>query len=321
MVYKLLAFVFLPFSIALSQTNKPAPPPQTPRQTILEVITDSSALQRHLPEATKSYWNSHMKSLPAILGEGMSLGMAAGASADNAEGIFVAGPRTSSNYETFSAGPILMKGRDPQSGTVAELRIDSDDFAGDEDTMDLSFHIDAPNGVPVMPVQLPSIRVQMKLEAGTWRFEEVDFTERIELGSPAFVKQIARQSAEMTELWATDAVRTVISAEAEVLKSSGGRQYACSLEKLAPANSTSDAARMLKSEIQFAEEKGYTIQLSECNATGFHVVAASKEQGQPIYCGDQSGTIKRSSTAAKDCFSSGQPVRIEMDSTETATPK
>jgi len=306
-------------SPAFPQSAKQPPHPETARQAILEVITDSSALQRHLPEATKSYWTSHSKDIPTILIEGLGLGMMAGGSGGNSEAIFVANRKPDSNYESFNAGPILMKAHDPKSGTTAELVVDSDDLSGDEDTMELSFHIDGPAGAPVMPFQLPSMRLHMKLEGAVWRFEEVDLTEKVELGSPAFVKQIERQNAQMTELWATDAVREVVTSEADFLKKSSGKQYTCSLKELAPENASSEAARMLNAELRFAQSKDYEVRLGDCDATGFHVLAIPKQQGQAVYCSDQSGAIK-SSTAAADCFSSGQPVRLDMDM-ETSAPK
>src|SRR5947207_2358802 len=157
--------------------------PQTPRQVILEVMTakDTKAIARHLPEATRAFWSARLSTLPSVLASGILMTMAV-SQEGSGEGISVSEPKPDPNLEVFQAGSVLARERDPQTRSVAELRIDNDDLSGDEDTMELSLHQTSPQGEDILPIQFPSIRVNMKLENGTWRFEEIDFVQRLRFG-------------------------------------------------------------------------------------------------------------------------------------------
>jgi hypothetical protein len=310
--------------MCVAQATRPAAPPQTPRQALLEVITakdSSAALRRHLPEATKGYWSAHLNQVPSLLAMGMAEAVA-GSDGSGITGVSVERPEADPNLETFAAGAILARKRDPRSQTTAELRIDADDLAGDRDTMELSLHFTGPEGEEdVSSIQVPSIRVDMKQEQGIWRFEEIDFTQKLPLGDPSFVKLTARRQAEEAQFMAIDAVRSVVTSEAEYLRRTGRKEYSCSLSLLAPKSDNSDAARSLNASLRFIEEKGYRIQLTDCSAASFRVVAIPQQSGQPIFCADQSGSIKSATGTAAQCIASGQPVRQPQGESEVVSPK
>jgi len=52
----------------------------------------------------------------------------------------------------------------------------------------------------------------MKLEAGTWRFEEVAFVQRLRLGDPQFAKATARQESQQSEYMALAAIGALVTA-------------------------------------------------------------------------------------------------------------
>jgi hypothetical protein len=149
----------------------------------------------------------------------------------------------------------------------------------------------------------------MKLELGVWRFEEVDFTSRLPLADLAFVKQSARQQAGMNQLMITNTVNDVVAAETKYLQRNSGRGFTCSLAQLGPSDKQSDEAKMWDGTLLFAQKKGYKLQLTDCTASGFHVDALPQQSGQPFFCADQSGVVKKSNKGAADCFASGEPVR------------
>lgn len=306
-----VAVVILFSSVSFTQATKSTAPPQTPRQALLEVITakdPAAAIERHLPELTKKYWAAHLKDLPSIMGATIGSAMAGSVLTDDGVGFDM--PKAASGFETFTAGPILLRDRDARSGTVAELRIDADDFAGDEDTMDLSLHVTGADGEPIaLPIQPPTMRLKMKLELGVWRFEEVAFTSKLPLNDLAFVKQTARQQAEMNQLMVTNTVDDVVAAEAKYLHGNHGRGFTCSLAQLAPADKQSDDAKMWDATLQFAQQKGYQLQLTDCTSTNFHAAAVPQQSGQPVFCSDQSGAMKKSNKSVTDCFAAGEPVR------------
>jgi len=142
-------------------------PPQTPRQAILEVITakDNTAIERHLPEATRKFWASRLSSLPSMLSQGLAMTLAASRGADfegaGVTGISVINPKPDPNLETFQAGPVLLRYREPRTQFVQELRVDQDDLNGDEATLELSPHQTSAEGEDAAPLQFPNIRLHI----------------------------------------------------------------------------------------------------------------------------------------------------------------
>src|SRR5438270_11833093 len=133
------AFLLLAIGSTDGQSSKAPPPiqPQTPRQVILEVVTakDTKGIERHLPEATRKFWAARLSTLPSVLASGILMTMAAVQASDSeGTGVSVEYPKPNPNLEVFQAGPVLVRERDPQTRSVAELRIDNDDLSGDEDT-------------------------------------------------------------------------------------------------------------------------------------------------------------------------------------------
>ena len=123
----------------------------------------------------------------------------------------------------------------------------------------------------------------------------------------------------MGEFLAIDAMRDVVKAEEQFLQHNAGKEFTCSLAQLAPAEDKSDVATMLNFKLRIA--KAYKIELSHCDATGFHVAAIPNEAGPPVVCADQSGTFRTSNSTVADCFSNGQPVSDETTSNEAVAPK
>jgi hypothetical protein len=287
-------------------------PPQTPRQAILEVITakDNTTIERHLPEATRKFWASRLSSLPSMLSQGMAMTLAASRSADfegeGFTGISVTTPKPDPNLETFQAGPVLLRYQDPRTQTVQELRVDQDDLNSDEATMELSLHQTSAEGEDLAALQFPSIRLHMKLEAGIWRFEEVAFVQRLRLGDPQFAKATARQESQQSEYVALAAITTLVTAEKNYLRQSPNKEFTCSVAQLASSAQKSETTSMIDATLRMAEAKGYKIQLSNCDGSGFRIAAVPQQRGKRVLCGDESETIKGSAKGVADCFANGQ---------------
>jgi len=304
--------LMLAMGSASGQISKTPVPnqPQTPRQVILEVVTakDTKVIERHLPEATRKFWAARLSTLPSVLASGILTTMAAVQASDSeGTGVSVEYPKPNPNLEVFQAGPVLVRERDPQTRSVAELRIDNDDLSGDEDTMELSLHQTSPQGEEVLPIQFPSIRVNMKLEKGTWRFEELDFVQRLRFGDPQFARDTARRQAEESEAMAIAAISTVEVAEKKYLRRSPDKQFSCQLTQLDPTSERAEGMSV-SSSLRIAEARGYKLQLSNCDAAGFRVAAIPQQNGGRTMCADQTAVIKASTKGVADCFANGERV-------------
>jgi len=306
------AFLLLAIGSTDGQSSKAPPPiqPQTPRQVILEVMTakDTKAIARHLPEATRAFWSARLSTLPSVLASGILMTMAAGQASDSeGTGVSVEYPKPNPNLEVFQAGPVLVRERDARTSTVSELRIDDDELIGDEDTMELSLHQTSFQGEEIPPIQFPSIRINMKLEKGTWRFEEIDFVQRLRLGDPQFARDTARRQAEESEAMAIAAISTIENAEKKYLKRSPDKQFSCQLTQLDPTSERAEGMSV-SSSLRIAEARGYKLQLSNCDAAGFRVAAIPQQNGGRTMCADQTAVIKASTKGVADCFANGEPI-------------
>jgi len=75
---------------------------------------------------------------------------------------------------------------------------------------------------------------------------------------------------------------------------------------------------MLDATLRIAEAKGYKIQLSNCDGSGFRVAAVPQQRGERVLCADQSEVVKRSAKGVADCFANGQRL---YDLTAVPTPQ
>src|SRR5438132_3840736 len=179
--------------------------------------------------------------------------------------------------------------------------------------MELSLHQTSFQGEEILPIQFPSIRLSMKLERGTWRFEELDFVQRLRFGDPQFARDTARRQAEESEAMAIAAISTIENAEKKYLKRSPDKQFSCQLTQLDPTSGRAEGMSV-SSSLRIAEASGYKLQLSNCDANGFRVAALPQQPDQRTFCSDQTGIIRASAKSAADCIANGEPINSGEES-------
>jgi hypothetical protein len=273
--------------------------PQTPRQAILEILRspDKATLEKHLPDAAKmlvekSTWGQQIFS-------GISITSGPAVAGASPEGL-----------EYFENGPVLMRFDDPRTQERMEITVENDDFSGDTDALELSWHM-FKNGEEQAHWFMPRILLTMKQEGGIWKFNEVGFSAKVPLGDPEFLKAMSKeiegQQQQMGKMFAMMAVEAVNEAEQQRLKNTGS--YSCNLQDLKPraqVKPTQDAAAM----VEMLPARGYKMTLSGCTGSTYRVVAVPVSGSGMAVCSDESGAIRSSAKGtAADCWQSGRAIK------------
>jgi hypothetical protein len=150
--------------------------PQTARQALMEMFSGKQgSFMKHLPAATlaaleKSGALATLQQYSALAGHMQT---------QKAEG---------SSFETFETGAVMLAMADAKGQTL-QVVVDKDSLQGDEDSIEVSFHTYKDQVVQRTPY-LPRMTFVMKTEAGVWRLNEIQFTVRVPLADPDFLKSI-----------------------------------------------------------------------------------------------------------------------------------
>jgi TonB family protein len=287
-------------SLSLAQTQTP----QTARQALIEMFFGSSAdhLEKHLPDITRrtlqKIESGNGQSTLAQLSMLATLAKAGGA-----------------GIQTFDTGPVLLKAEDSRPGSAGgklEVTVERDDLSGDEDQIDLAFHV-TQNGKQQSLPFASRFTFTMKMEADVWRLNEISVTVRLPLDDPEFLKSLEERSRTQNEQAHIWAIRSVNTAEASHKAANGS--YACDLGTLGKSSEQpSGAKRMFLYDMQLASGKkdGYIFAISSCDNSHYKIAGepATPGAGQRAFCSDESGSIRVSADGkATTCLSSG--VEIE----------
>jgi hypothetical protein len=290
---------------ANAQSQQVPPPPQSPRQALLEMFFGSAPnhVEKHLPEiARKAFQQLDTGSGPNFLGEISMI-----ASQARAAG---------SSFQTFDSGPTLLLAEEPRMQQKIEVLVEQDNLVGEENQIDLSFHMYRSGLEERLPI-IPRLTFMMKPEKGVWRLNEVSFTARMPLGDPdflkGFVKDLKKKQQSSNESMASWSIRTIISAENAYHAAHSERGYSCSLSELAQSSSEGTAQNnnliAFDSELVSGKKNGYVFALTGCDGLHYKVAAepATPAAGQRAYCADESGEIKFAPDGkATTCLSRGQ---------------
>ena len=300
--FVLLMPVLLLSALAVNAQNEPTPPPQSPRQALLEMFlgVTPNHLEKHLPEVAR-------KAL-------QQLDTGAGPLAEIS--IMASQARTAgSSFQTFDSGPILLLAEESPMQQKIEVVVEQDNLVGEQNQIDLSFHTYRAGLEERLPF-IPRLTFMMKSEKGMWKLNEVSFTARMPLGDPnflrGFVKDLKKQQRSSNEAMASSFINNIISAENAYHLAHSERGFTCSLSELAQASSQADAesaVERLDPELASGKKKGYIFALTGCDGLHFKVAAepAIPGAGQRAYCADQDGEIKFASDGkATTCLTRGQ---------------
>src|SRR4249919_3137110 len=169
-----VVLAFLASTAVYAQPQAQAPPPQTPRQALIEMISGGQeGVMKHLTLEMQ-------KSLQAD-GKNSSAQLA----------VFDQIRSASSNFQVFETGEVLLSANDPKNNEKVEVHVDSDDLSGDTDNMDISFHQCRDGVEQDIPyaAMLSRFTVGMKRQANIWRLNEISVNIKVPVGDPKLLEK------------------------------------------------------------------------------------------------------------------------------------
>ena len=293
-----------------AQTALNSPPPQSARQALLEMFFGQGPnhLEKHLPEITKKALRRLEPGSPNFLTELDAIGAQA---------------RTSGGkLQTMDVGPTLLVVEGPPAREKFEIVVERDDLIGDEDQIDLSFHMYQGGKIQALPF-LPRLTFMMKMEEEVWRLNELSFSARMPIADPDYLKdlidQIQEKQQRSNESTAAFSMRAIVAAEAAYQASHPDRGFTCSLSELASASKdTSEENRgtAIDDALATGKKSGYVFVVAGCDGSHYKAAAepATPTSGHRAFCADENGEIKFSKNGkAATCLSNGQPFKGDFD--------
>jgi len=294
-----------------SQSQAPAPPPQTPRQALIEMITggQEGAMKHLTVEMQKS-----------LQGDGKSSSVAQLATFDQIRA-------ASSDFQVFETGQVLLSANEPKSNEKFEVHVDSDDLSGDTDTMDISFHQfrdGVEQDIPYAAI-LSRFTVGMKKQSNIWRLNEISINIKVPVGDPKLLEKfgsgmgtgmfggkVAMGSAGSPEtpreLSPRETITMVAFAESTYARSHPETGFTCKLSDLGKTNPLYLDPRIFTGE----PFHGYKFTLSGCQdkpSGSFHLVAEPVvlAAGAKAYCTDATNNVRSSDDGlGSSCLTSGK---------------
>ena len=301
---------------ALAQSQAPLPKPQTARQALIEIVTKGGeAAQKHLTVEVQSLLRGNAKSSAsamAILGS----------------------MKPESALQAFETGDVLFAYEEPDQHAKYEIRVDSDDLAGEEDSLQLSIHLlrdgkEQEEGIGLMSAHLT---VTMRLQENIWRVDRISVGTEFPVGDPKFFAKtflnselggggmagvhLARDdsSAEAPVSMSPDQmVRLLAVSETTFAQLHPETGFTCSLSDL------TEAAKIMRIDPKVATGtyNGYRFGLSGCDGKpigSFQLVAEPLVPAPQAkaYCTDATQNLRAAEDGrAATCVASGKPVALE----------
>ena len=171
----LVVLAVLASTALCAQPQAQAPPPQTPRQALIEMISggQEGAMKHLTVEMQKS-----------LEGNGKNSAASQLAAFDQIR-------TASSDFQVFETGQVLLSANDPKSNEKFEVHIDSDDLSGDTDNMDISFHQFRDGVEQDIPytAMLSRFTVGMKKQENVWRLNEISVNIKVPVGDPKLLEK------------------------------------------------------------------------------------------------------------------------------------
>ena len=179
------SFLFLSFNIfsAAQRTVSTPRPPQSPRQALIEIfIGGERGLTKHLTlevQQLLSQTKSRERLFPVEMFSALR----------SQPGVEV---------ETFETGPVLISVGSPKEHQKLEVNVTTDDLRGDQDTLELSFHM-FQDGEEQNPEWLPFLShfaVTLVKQKEIWRLNKIAVGAEFDIGDPEFLKKTLLKGAD-----------------------------------------------------------------------------------------------------------------------------
>lgn len=321
-----LLFAAISLPALFAQQQAPAPPVQSARQALIEMITGGQkAVAKHLTVEVQQLLAKAGRQSAAMFG------------------VFGSVQGEMGEVQTFETGPVLLLSNQPREHLKIEVRVENDDLSGDEDTMDLSAHALRENS-DQPPADWEAFfshfTVNMKKQAGIWRLNKIGAVLEFPIGDAAFLQKTVLKGQETPshavvaasgshEEVEADRPEPHISPEqlvmwAAMLEYAFARQnpdvgFSCSLSDLTEMAQSSGMEQQLSSGMN----QGYKLSLSGCQgkpAGSFQIVAepAAQGNGGKAFCTDATRNIRVADDGrGSTCLTFG---RVPVKSGETKEP-
>jgi hypothetical protein len=308
----IVVFLAVLASVALcAQPQAQAPPPQTPRQALIEMISggQEGAMKHLTVEMQKS-----------LQGDGKN-NAASLAAFDQIRS-------ASSDFQVFETGQVLLSANDPKSNEKFEVHVDSDDLSGDTDNMDISFHQFRDGVEQDIPytVMLSRFTIGMKRQANIWRLNEISVNIKVPVGDPKLLEKFGNGVPGMVgaklggsadgkpdkprEMAPREAVQMLGMSESMFARSHPEIGFTCTLGDLAKPNLLNLDPRIFSGE----PYHGYKFSLSGCQdkpSGSFRLVAepVAPAAAAKAYCTDATNNVRSSADGlGSSCIASGKLV-------------
>jgi hypothetical protein len=311
-----IALLLSAFSCSLFAQQAPAPPPQTPRQALIEMITggEQGVLKHLTVEMQKSREGGQKGFVPDLA-------------------VFDQMKSASSQFEVFETGRVLLSSNDAKTNEKFEIHVDSDDLSGDTDNIDISFH-EFKDGIEQ---QLPYVALLSRLSVGLkrqeniWRLNDVSINIKVPVGDPKLLEKVGNgvpgmiggkiasapsdTKAPIRDLPLKDALMMMGFAESTFANIHPDIGFTCSLADLGELNHFNLDSRIFTGE----PYHGYKFSLSGCQGKpsgSFHLVAepVSPAAGTKAFCTDATHNVRASDDGrGATCLLSGKASRAGME--------
>jgi len=306
---KRIAGWVLLFGSALGLHGQAQPAPQNARQALLEMFFSKTpgTLEKHLPNALRTALRK--------AGGGDSATMLQGFSA-------LSGQLTASGQQlqTFDTGTMLLSAEDARTHSKLEITVDRDDLQGEEDEIEVSFHL-YKDGREQNSFLTPKLTFVMKPEAEVWKLNALALTMRMSLADPKFLEEIAKsvkQNQAANQPPAVAAIKNINTAEVTYAATYPTRGYTCLLSDLdgfGAGGTNEHQAMLIDSGLASGKKAGYVFSLTGCTGAPvkqykISAVPVDPRAGLRAYCSDETGVIRYSSDGkAASCLGSGLPLQ------------
>lgn len=311
-----LTFTVLAFPAIWAQQQPPAPPVQTARQALIEMVTGGEkGLLKHLTvEAQQALGKQKSTNFLS-----MQLGMMSALKGE-----------AGSDFQSFDTGPVLFSATDKKARTKVEILVDSDDLNGTEEAMQISYHAlrDGEELKDELGLLSPQIQVELKQQGNIWRLNEISVNVKFSIGDPEFLKKMfgqEQQSAGGSEIHVVEAgpapvdvqvhaidpqlvVMMIGFAESSFASEHPETGFTCSLPEILQ----SAGARGIDAQVATGPYNGYKFTLAGCEgkpAGSFQVIAEPVASGTGVkaYCTDATHNVRAADDGrGSTCLAAGK---------------
>lgn len=327
---KIAACLGLVLFCAVSALAQSASATQTARQALLEMFFSktSGTFVKHLPMATRE-----------------ALGKSGALNSLQSYSLMMSQLQTQGqNVQTFETGTLLLTADNSKTGDKAEITVEKDALRGDQDDIELTFHV-YKNGQEQRTPFMPRVTFSMKQEAQIWKLNEIAVTIHVPLADPDFLKALSEKMTPQVSASTTlptqsgtsaprqasfgspaqtagsddtvlAAMQTILAAEKTYAATYPTVGYSCTLSSLdgfGGGEPNAHQAMLINSGLASGKKYGFVFTLSGCTAapsTRFQLTAVPNGDtfGRTTFCADQSGAI-RTGEDATTCMAGGMAAK------------